>query len=187
MKKNLWIVLFAFFFTAPFFTMIFYFLEKILLPSTIEFIAICFLFVMILFTSYIVICIYKNSKKIDKDDGIEIINRQQMLEELRIFERESTYQNEFEVCKAIYDYLCTCNLGEICQTETHFVKSENLSARNLFCIQSVIFALQQKNMNNYWHELFDFIHNYNSEEPVSYNEYHLFILMFQVGMEEFPF
>lgn len=123
-------------------------------------------------------------KKNNKGDEIKIINRQQMLEELRIFERENAYQNEFEVCKAIYDYFCNCDLGKVCQTDARFIKSENLSARNLFCIQSVMFALQQKNRNNYWHELFDFIHNYNSEEPISYNEYHLFMLMFQVGMEE---
>lgn len=123
-------------------------------------------------------------KKNKKDDEIKKIDRQQMLEELRIFTRDSAYQNEFEVCKAIYDYFCNCRLGKICQTEAHFIKSENLSARNLCCFQSVMFALQQKNMNNFWHELFDFIHNYNSEEPISYNELHLFILMYQVGIEE---
>jgi len=84
----------------------------------------------------------------------------------------------YEICKYYYEYLKKRldNMNALYPN----MKDRTLSLRNLACLRAVIYAMDKCDETAYWHELADFIENYNSVAPVSYDECWIFCILFEV-------
>lgn len=106
-----------------------------------------------------------------------IVDRQIMLKSDK---RYSTgYISDFEMCRICYDYLNEAY--SFVNPMNPDIEGKVLSDRNVACMNNALIAFKCNDLNSYWHELADFIHNYNSKEPVSYNEYQVFKALFEIG------
>lgn len=112
---------------------------------------------------------------------VKIVDRQKMLNNCVGY--QDGCKSEFEMCKSFYNYLN--NVYSNINSRNPNIEGKPLSIRNLGCIRTLLLAVQKSESESYWHELADFIHNYNSKEPVSYDEYQLFKTFFEMGTEFF--
>lgn len=113
-----------------------------------------------------------------KSDAI-IVSRQMMRHSDKRY--NDSYFSDFEFCNACYEYLNKA-FSQIKSVDSN-IDRRSLSDRNIACMTNVLLSLNIRDIKSYWHELADFIHNYNSQEPVSYHEYQLFKIMFDVGKD----
>ncbi len=114
-----------------------------------------------------------------------IVNRQKMLK--RDIRFSGQYVAGFEACRSFEKYLANAFSGvdRLSPEIQGNVEGRVMSFRNVACLNNALIALQDSNSVCFWHELADFIHNYNSEEPISYNEYQVFKSLYDVGYRAF--
>ena len=110
-----------------------------------------------------------------------IVDRQKMLNEEPRY--PTGYCADYEMCQFCYEYLKKAFAGVDSRRTDIEIGAKGLSERNLACLKSAIFAFRTNDSDAYWLEVSDFIHNYDSKDPVYYPEYQIFSELFELGSQ----
>ena len=123
---------------------------------------------------------FKKKEK-SKETTSVIVDRQKMLsEEPRA---HTGYCADFEMCQFCFDYLKKAFAETSSSMTNHEIEDRSLSERNLACMRNAMVAFRENDSRSYWHEVADFIHNYNRKAPVSYAEYQVYAELFKLGLQ----
>jgi hypothetical protein len=117
-------------------------------------------------------------------EGAITINRKELLEADPRYLKDGLYSADYESCLCFYNFLKSRHIPSIDLLGNSINSmSSYLTSRNISCFRNILNAIFMKDEKSYWHELSDFIHNYSSDQPVSYDEYILFNSIFDYGQD----
>lgn len=129
-----------------------------------------------------IIKLLKDNKKVKINNDLSI-SRKKVLEADPRYKKDGLYSADYIGCFYFYKFFIREDIQGQVKNLNIANTTYNLSSRNINCFVNILESIKKNDEDSFWHELSDFIHNYNSSTSITYDEYILYQSLFVFGFK----